>query len=47
MEHYKQEEVEGHQIWPAIPKSMASRESQEDEDFCNKLECAGSEGLEW
>ncbi|KAF5674677.1 cytochrome p450 oxidoreductase [Fusarium heterosporum] len=47
MEHHKQEEGVGQQIWPAAPKAATSGEAQEDVDFCNKLECSGSDGLEW
>jgi hypothetical protein len=47
MEHHKQEEAEGHQVWPAVPKDVTTGESQEDVEFCNKLQCSESSGLEW
>ncbi|KAF5252534.1 hypothetical protein FANTH_2428 [Fusarium anthophilum] len=48
MNHHKQEESEGHEIWPAAPKNGQSGNGQGDIDFCNKLEaCAGSESLKW
>ncbi|KAF5644095.1 cytochrome P450 monooxygenase oxidoreductase [Fusarium sp. NRRL 52700] len=48
MDHRKQEEHDGHEIWPAAPKSSQSGNGQGDIDFCNKLEaCTGSESLKW
>lgn len=47
MEHRQQEEVEGQEIWPATPKDAVAEHNQVDVDFCDQLECATSNGLEW
>lgn len=48
MDHHKQEDADGHEIWPATPKSGQSGNGQGDIDFFNKLEaCAESDSLKW
>lgn len=53
MEHRKEEESAGLDIWPASPKHMTTEKSKEEMDFCAGLDngkgcCqASSEGLNW
>ncbi|KAL4951065.1 Rieske [2Fe-2S] iron-sulfur domain-containing protein [Aspergillus filifer] len=53
MEHAKEEEKKGKEIWPAVPKDRGVvRDGKVDEEigFCMKLEgqaCPGSEELSW
>lgn len=40
MEHQKQEETVGHEIWPATPRHKLTDKNQEEVDFCNALDKA-------
>jgi hypothetical protein len=44
MEHWKKEQQEGRQIWPAKPKTnTVSSTEEEDEAFCSQLDTCASE----
>lgn len=53
MEHRKEEELAGHDIWPATPKHKPTDKSKEEIDFCAGLDgvtgfCKGAgEELDW
>lgn len=53
MEHRKDEELAGHDIWPATPKHNPTNKSKEEIDFCAGLDggtgcCKGAgEELDW
>ncbi|KEZ43926.1 hypothetical protein SAPIO_CDS4114 [Scedosporium apiospermum] len=40
MEHQKQEETVGHEIWPATPRHKLTDKNEEEVDFCNALDRA-------
>lgn len=44
MEHRKEEELAGHDIWPATPRHKPTDKSQEEIDFCDALDKAGCQG---
>lgn len=50
MEHRKNEQKQGVEIWPATPKAQLSKNSAEDETFCSQLEassCMAKPELAW
>jgi hypothetical protein len=51
MAHREEEEKVGHEIWPARPRHQKSKQTEEDESFCEGLEdgkCAAeAPELEW
>jgi hypothetical protein len=44
MEHWKKEQQEGRQIWPAKPKPTTESSTEEDDEaFCSQLDTCASE----
>jgi hypothetical protein len=43
MDHWKKEQQEGRQIWPAKPKPTIDSSTEDDEAFCSQLDTCANE----